>query len=100
MWWITPKANVPSTTPPSYDGPPADGRDEIIGTPDYNGEAVTQEETENPEPMDFEKHRNRRLINSKVCGMSCEKQKSCKKLEKVLYFLKKLRLSLSINQII
>ena len=103
MWRTTPKANVPSTTPPSYDGPPADGRDEIIFTTDYNGQAVKEEKTENPEPMDIEKHRNRRLINSKVCGMSCEKQKSCKKLEKVLSFLKKLRLISRlyiINQII
>ena len=95
MWWTTPKANVPSTTPPSYDGPPADGRDEIIGTPDYNGEAVTEEETQNPEPMDIAKHRNRRLINSKVCGMSCEKQKSCKKLEKVLSFFEEALINLN-----
>ena len=93
----TPKANVKSTTPPSYLGPRADGWDEIIHQPHYNGQAVKQEETETPEPMDLEKHRNRHLINSKVCGMSCEKQKSCKKLEKVLSFLKKLTL---INQII
>ena len=99
--WTTPKANVPSTTPPSYDGPPADERDNIILEPDYNGQAVKEEDTENPEPMDFKNHRNRHLINSKVCGMSCEKQKSCKKLEKVLSFLKKLRLILKLymNQI-
>ena len=99
----TPKAYVPSTTPPSHHGPRADGWDEIIHQPDYNGQAVKQEETETPEPMDLEKHRNRHLINSKVCGMSCEKQKSCKKLEKVLSFLKKLTLILTlscINQII
>ena len=102
MMWTTPKANVPSTTPPSYDGPPADERDNIILEPDYNGQAVKQEETENPEPIDIEKHRNRRLINSKVCGMSCEKQKSCKKLQKVSSFLKNpiLMLMLYINQII
>ena len=77
--WKTTKANVPSTTQPSYYDPPADGRDGIVKQPDYNDQ-----------PMDFKNHRNRHLINSKVCGMSCEKQKSCKKLEKVLSFLKKL----------
>ena len=96
----TPKANVKSTTPPSYLGPRADGWDEIIHQPHYNGQAVKQEETENPEPMDLENHRNRRLINKKVCGMSCEKQKSCKKLEKVLSFLKKLRLILRLYMIL
>ena len=89
MMWTTPKANVPSTTPPSYHGPPADGRDEIIHQPDY-------EETENPGAMEFKNHRNRRLINSKVCGMSCEIQQTCKKLEKVSSFLKKPKLILTL----
>jgi len=75
MVWTTPKANVPSTTPPSYHGPPGDGRNEIIHQPDY-------EETVNPDAMEFKKHRNRHLVNSKVCGMSCEIQQTCKKLEK------------------
>ena len=94
-WWITPKANVPSTTPPSYHGPPGDGRNEIIHQPDY-------EETENPDVMEFKKHRNRHLVNSKVCGMSCEIRQTCKKLEKVSSFLKKpkLILTLYISQII
>ena len=94
MMWTTPRANVLATTPPLYNGPPGDKRDGIIRRPDYNGQAVKQEETENPEPINIEKHRNRRLINSKVCGMSCEKQKSCKKLEKVSSFLKNPRLIL------
>ena len=98
--WTTPRENVPATTPPLYNGPPGDKRDGIIRQPDYNGQAVKQEETENPEPIDIEKHRNRRLINSKVCGMSCEKQKSCKKLKKVSSFMKNLRLILGIYIII
>ena len=81
MMWKTTKANVPSTTKPSYHEPPAEGRDGIVKQADYNDQ-----------PMDFKNHRNRHLINSKVCGMSCEKQQSCENLEKVLSFLKKLRL--------
>ena len=92
MMLTTSKANVPSTTTPSYHGPPAEGRDEIIPQPDYNGQPEKQKKTENPEPKDLNYHRNRRLINSKVCGMSCEKQQNCKKLEKVLYFFEKIRL--------
>ena len=92
MMMTTPKANVQSTATPSSNGPPADGRDVISHQPDYNGQPEKQKKTENPEPKDLNYHRNRRLINSKVCGMSCEKQQNCKKLEKVLYFFEKIRL--------
>ena len=98
MMWTTPKANVPSTTPPSYHGPPADGRDEIMHQPDYSNQPVKQEETENSKPMEFKKHRNRHLINSKVCGMTCEIQQTCKKLEKVSSFLKKPKLILTLTR--
>ena len=59
-----------------------------------NYRMLKQEDPAIPEPMELKKHRNRRLINKHGCGMSCETQQSCKKVEEVLSFLKKLRLIL------
>ena len=60
----------PTSSPPRYYPPPG---------------GYSESESSESGNLDIEKHRNRNLINSRVCGMSCRKQNSCKPGEDVSY---------------
>ena len=94
--WIlsTKNSNIPSTPPPEHNGSPEDSKDQTfsynlgnqpmeraIANPFDNSREV-DELKKHPISNDIEKHRNRHLINSNICGLSC-KTHNCKKGERV-----------------
>ena len=104
--------NEPSEQPESIDSTPSKLNGHRVSlassSPQYHGSMVTKppnysastllpnipptESSQQPESIDIKTHRNRHLINTEVCGMSCKQQNTCRKGERVsFYFIESLQ---------